>query len=455
MPSTEISLIPLYRKQKQAFYNDARIAVCEASTKAGKSVGGLTWSLERGINQYPGRDILWCAPIYPQAKIMYRRACRWLTRMNIAELWSKNDSELFIILPRNPKDGPGGHWWFKGADNPDSIYGPDYALAVMDEFTRAKEEAFFAVESTLTATGGPLRLIGNVKGRGNWGYRIARRAQTGEPGMHYSKITAYDAVAAGVLDPAVIESKKRTLPEHIFRELFLAEPSDDGGNPFGVQHIAACIDVDWHPVSDGRRVATPQGYTPHEGTPVAFGVDLARKQDWLVVIGLDDTGRVVTFDRWRGVPWEDSYRRIAALIGDSPTYVDSTGLGDVVLDRLQRMCPNVEGYLFTPLGKQKLMEGLSVAIQSHRIRFPDNEIRKELDTFEFEVKPTYTRYAAPEGCSDDCVCALALAVEMLGTQVPVEATLVNGKQPDIDAGKARELWELRRRREASDWDRGL
>jgi hypothetical protein len=33
--------------------------------------------------------------------------------------------------------------------------------------------------------------------------------------------------------------EQATLPEHVFRELYLAEPSDDEGNPFGLEAIAA------------------------------------------------------------------------------------------------------------------------------------------------------------------------------------------------------------------------
>jgi hypothetical protein len=37
-------------------------------------------------------------------------------------------------------------------------------------------------------------------------------------------------------------------------------------------------------------------------------------------------------------------------------------------------------------------------------------IRHELEAFEFQYTRTGVRYAAPEGLTDDAVCALALAV---------------------------------------------
>ena len=39
-----------------------------------------------------------------------------------------------------------------------------------------KEDAWIAIQSTLTATRVPVRIIGNVKGKKNWFYLLARRA---------------------------------------------------------------------------------------------------------------------------------------------------------------------------------------------------------------------------------------------------------------------------------------
>jgi hypothetical protein len=214
-----------------------------------------------------------------------------------------------------------------------------------------------------------------------------------EPNGHFERITWRDAVEAGVLDEEEIEDARRNLPELIFRELYEAVASDDGGNPFGEAHIRACI---------GPNLA--------DGPAVAFGVDLAKKQDYLVVIGLNDGGQVCSFDRWQGLPWRASIRRIHGIIGeDAPALVDSTGIGDPVLEELQEEHGNFRGYNFTQASKQRLMEGLAVSIQGHEIQFPEGPIVQELLRFEYELTRTGVRYSAPEGYNDDCVCSLALA----------------------------------------------
>jgi hypothetical protein len=71
------------------------------------------------------------------------------------------------------------------------------------------------------------------------------------------------------------------------------------------------------------------------------------------------------------------------------------------------------GLKFTSQSKRQLMEGLAVALQQQRIRYPDGPIVRELETFGYEYTRIGVWYCAPEGLHDDCVCALALAVMAL------------------------------------------
>jgi hypothetical protein len=134
---------------------------------------------------------------------------------------------------------------------------------------------------------------------------------------------------------------------------------------------------------------------------------LAKSQDWTVAIGLNIDGVVCRWDRWQG-PWEDTIRRLAGLI-DAPALVDSTGVGDPILEALQAAGVFAEGFQFTTRSKQDLMRGLQVAIQKREIRFPEGQILRELESFEYEYREHGVRYEAPTGLHDDCVMALALA----------------------------------------------
>ncbi|HEY4971583.1 MAG TPA: hypothetical protein VII35_16915 [Steroidobacteraceae bacterium] len=384
----------LYPKQFDAIFDDRRYSFIEASTKAGKTSGCIVWITEQAIHGRDGWNYWWIAPVSGQADIAFRRCLRAIPQ----ELRNENQTLKTITLIN------GAVIWFKSADKPDSLYGEDVYAAVMDEASRTKEDAWFAVRSTLTATRGPIRIIGNVKGRRNWFYQLARKAEKAEDASFgYHKITAIDAIAAHVLEKDEVDDARKVLPEAVFKELYLAEPSDDQGNPFGLKAIAKCVQ--------------PMTTAP----AVVHGLDFAKSQDWTVDCGLDEHGRLAKFLRMQ-TGWEQQVPILQASIGYTPTLADSTGVGDPIVERLQKKSGSkVEGYIFSSGSKQRLMEGLALAIQSGEVAFPDapegtlphdhpGHIRRELELFEYEYTRTGVRYSAPEGFHDDCVMALALAV---------------------------------------------
>ena len=365
------------------------------NTKAGKTSACIAWLTEQAFKGREGWNYWWIAPVSEQARIAFDRTRRALG----PDQCRAYQSPYRIALPTGPVI------WFKSGDKPDSLYGEDVHAAVIDEASRLKQDAWYALRSTLTKTRGPARIIGNVHGRKNWFYRMARQAEQGFPDYAYHRLVAHDAVAAGVLAKEEIDAARRELPEHVFRELYLAEASEDGGNPFGFDAI--------------RRCTVPIMY---QGTPAVFGVDLAKSVDWTVVIGMTREGYVCRFERWQHVPWEDTVNRILAIIGNTPALVDSTGVGDPIVEALVRRTHGhpdaehnqVEGYQFSGRSKQQLMEGLALAIQSGGITFPPGPIQMELEQFTYEMRGkegrfTGVAYSAPAGFHDDCVMALALA----------------------------------------------
>ena len=358
----------------------------EASTKTGKTVGCIVWLFEQAAQGKAGNNFWWVAPVSDQANIAFDRMRNYLPREGV---YTANLTSKVLTLAN------GARIWFKSADKPDSLYGEDVYAAVVDEASRVKDGAWHAVRSTLTATQGNVRIIGNVKGRKNWFYSLSRKAQSGEAGYHYSKLTAYDAVDAGVLKLEEVEDAKRTLPENVFRELYLAEPSEDGGNPFGISHINAIATL---PAPSGNSV-------------MVWGWDLAKSVDWTVGVGLDSRGQVTDFRRFQK-PWPETVQSIREATGEIPAIIDSTGVGDPILDHLQQGSQgNYHGFKFSSASKQQLMEGLAAAIQSAKIAIvKDSELHRELLEFEYEYTRGGVRYSAPQGQHDDCVCALALAV---------------------------------------------
>lgn len=251
-----------------------------------------------------------------------------------------------------------------------------------------------AIRPTLTDYRGDAWLFGTPHGRGDFSTLFAR----GENGTPEWKSHRARTIDNPFMDPEEVASAKRDMPAEAFAQEYEGVPAPDGGNPFDMTAIAECA---------GDIVP---------GVVEVWGIDLAKSHDWTVACGLNEAGSVARLDRWQG-DWRSTRERLVALIGETAAFVDSTGVGDPIVEDLQARCPMVEGYKFTGPSKQQLMEGLALAIQRRSIRFPNGWLRAELDAFRYEYTASGVRYSGPPGMNDDGVCALALSVHGLRSSV--------------------------------------
>ena len=371
----------LYDYQTNIIDSPARYTVTSASTKVGKTASHVVWLHEQALQGKLGYNYWWVAPVYKQADIAFTRL---KNQLSAKELYKFNNSNLTITTP------VGSIIHFKSGEKPDNLYGEDVYAAVMDEFTRMREAAWYAMRSTLTKTKGKCKFIGNARGKG-WGYKLGERAKNDDSGIwEFFKITAYDAVDAGLLDIAEIQDAQRTLPKEVFDELYLAIPSDNGTNPFGVPAIRNCI-------------------KPISNKPAScYGIDLAKSFDYTVIVGLDDDSNVCYFDRFQA-DWSVTKNKIMQLPKGIEKNIDATGVGDPIVEELQRLGSNVYGFKYSSQSKQQLMIGLQNAIQLGEVSILEGVMQDEMESFEFEYTRTGVKYNAPDGMHDDTVNALALA----------------------------------------------
>lgn len=417
----------LYEKQERAIFCDERYSVIEASTKSGKTIGCAIWLLEQAMfKEGNGTKIFrWIAPVNRQVEVAWKRF-QTLLEYFPGDGSSKKDfssDHVYKVWKDSPKTIKfinGSIIEFHTGDDPDPLYGEDVWATVIDEFTRCKEGVWEAVRSTHTYTQGPVRFIGNVKGRNNWGYKLARRAEQGLPNWQYEMITAWDAVRAGVLKAEEIVDAKNSMEDWKFSMLYECKPPPDGGNPFGIDHIRT-IAKEWD-TEDGLA----------EGDPVCWGWDVAESNNFTVGIGLNRDGEVCRFLRFQD-SWGQTADRIVAATGKNViAYVDTTGVGKGLKAMLEdRGAQNFKEFTFSGKSKQELMSDLAISVQNHEIAIPANSrIETEMETFEYEERRTYTRYTAPDGVHDDCVDSLALAVKRYNEmgRMPDDAAPVGGQQ---------------------------
>lgn len=143
-----------------------------------------------------------------------------------------------------------------------------------------------------------------------------------------------------------------------------------------------------------------------------MGVDVARKRDKtvIIVLKLGENGRphqIVQCKEMSKTAWEPIYELIeqnAKHYGNCPVLIDSTGLGDVVLENLQNRELNVDGYNMggnNSLKMNLLIKG-ATAIQGQLVQFPQiNELTNQLMYYDINDKRLQTDY----------VFAFCLAIE--------------------------------------------
>lgn len=387
----------MYPYQLAILNSQARFTVTLAATKCGKTASHIVWLFEQALQCKPNQSVWWVAPTFGQAKIAYERM---KVQISDRSFFKANETNLIITLVT------GGKIFFKTAEKPDNLYGEDVFAFVFDEFPRAREAAWFALRSTITSTGGKGKFIGNASSNKNWGTKLAMKAKGGDdPQFEYFVITAYDAANAGMRtkdgNPLIleIEAAKRDLPDRIFRSLYLAEVSEDGANPFGLKFIEQCC--------------VPE-ISKEES--ICYGIDLARKVDYVSIIGLDKLARLSHHHTFTKVGWTQTIDTIK-ILPNKPMAIDSTGIGDVVVADVEKVQTQVESVVLTQHSKQMLIEGLAVGIQGRKLMIADDgnpktgtgRIRHQLEQYEITYTATGIKYSAPEGEHDDDVVALALA----------------------------------------------
>lgn len=321
-----------------------------------------------------GNSVAYITPTYQLAKTFFNKLVKTIPFEN-------NKSDLTISFPND-----GSVMFFTG-ERLDNLRGRKFHLVIIDEgsFIPNLEDGWLnSIRPTLTDYKGRALFISTPKGK-NYFYSLFMKS--GESDWQSFKFTTYDNP---YIDTAEIDDARNQLPQAVFEQEYMANAMENASNPFGSNHINECV-------------------KPLSTNPVAYyGIDLAKSYDWTVIIGLDAQGNVAHFQRFQK-DWLQTKQTILQLEKTKPIVIDSTGVGDAITEDLQKHFSAMHGFKYTASSKQQLMEALASAIHQKEISFPDNEIKSELDVFEYQYTATGVRYNAPAGFHDDCVNALALA----------------------------------------------
>lgn len=370
----EVILPELHDNQYKVIKESERFNVLDCGRRWGKSVLATNLISETAINGYPAG---YFAPTYKLLEATFKEALNCLEPI----ISRKHDNQFIELIT-------GGCIEFWSLDNPNAGRSRKYKRAVIDEAAFVKElwEAWTkSIRPTLTDLKGDAWFMSTPRGKNDF-YKLYSRGLSGDKNW---KSWQMPTSTNPHIDINELEDAKRDLPESAYLQEYEALFSDNAANPFGTAYIRGAI----RPLS--------------KNTTQCYGVDLAKSHDWTVVIGLDMNGQVTEFHRWQS-DWGQTTRRIIDIVGQKPAFIDSTGVGNPIVEEICRTCKRAEGFVFTSTSKQQIMEGLANSIQKGEI-YILSEMVDELESFEFIYSKGGVKYSAPEGMHDDIVCALALA----------------------------------------------
>jgi len=305
----------------------------------------------------------------------------------------------------------------KSTTEPNSLLGEELDLEIVDEAARIPERIYhqYIYPTTISKSRDcRVYLISTPRGK-NWFQKRFYMLKEKKAAFHF---TTLDGVET---DEERLEEIRKTTPELLFRQEYLAEFVDEAGTVFrNLQEIILPQDRILRDVQPGHRYV--------------MGVDLAEAEDFTAIAIIDkNTNHVVHFDRFqkRDYPLQKEHIiQKARRYNNARVVIDATGIGRPVYEDLRRAGVFVEDFVFSGRSKEELIGKLIVFIEEKYVRIPDIPVLvEELKAFEYQYINPKTgenlkniKYGAPKGYHDDCVIALALAVWLLNPEKPVVKT---------------------------------
>ena len=366
-----IELPEAHINQTKILESTARFRVVMCGRRFGKSELS---QVEIISNALQGMNVAYITPTYKLAKTFFDKLIECVPFEN-------NKSDLVIHFPNM------GTVEFFTGERLDNLRGRKFHLVVIDEasFISDLQDGWLnSIRPTLTDYQGRALFLSTPRGK-NYFYSLYMKG--GQRDWESFKFTTYDNP---YIKTSEINDAKAQLPKAVFEQEYMANPMENAANPFGAEHINKCT------------------CNLSLNEPMFYGIDLAKSFDWTVIIGLDSEGKVCYFERFQK-DWLQTKETIKEIRKHKHIFIDSTGVGDAIVEDLQKYFNDMTGFKYTSTSKQQLMESLASSIHKKEIGFPEGAIKDELEIFEYLFTSTGVRYSAPAGFHDDCVNALALA----------------------------------------------
>ena len=365
------------RQDKHKYY------VLNIGRQFGKTMLGINSMLDWCIND-KGCHIAWVTPIYKQGKKVFDEFEKATLSSGLFEY---NKTDLTI-------KGFGSTISFFSGERPDNIRGNTFDYLIMDEIAFSRPELWDEVLSaTVLVKGKKVLFISTPKGKNHF-YKYSLQHNYDDR-WKYFHFTSYDNP---MIDSKDLDERRRSLPDHIFRQEYLAEFIDNNSGLF--RNVKANI-IEYKAEQD----------------ELYGGLDIGRADDYTVLTIINRYNEMVYCNRWRHDEWNNIINKVAAVINEyqCQTYVEVNNQGDVFYEMLQGKCYDlIDSFVTTSKTKPIMIEDLALAFEQNNIKILNEQyLIDELEAFTYiyNERTRGVQYSAPQGMHDDSVMSLALAYQ--------------------------------------------
>jgi len=364
MQTIRIDLPRPHTGQRKVLGSKARFRVLMCGRRWGKSLISKQYTITEALD---GKINAYITPNYSLAKVFFDEIAKIIPN----EVATINKSDLVF------KFVTGGEIRFFTGERLDNLRGLKFHNVIIDEacYIPNLEDAWNnAIRPTLTDYQGRALFISTPRGK-DFFYRLYLRS--GEKDFESFKYTTYDNPFINDIE---IDDAKRTLPDHVFRQEYLAEFVDGGASLFPELQI------------DNNAIPSINTYG---------GLDVGRADDYTVLSIFNDVGKQVFIKRWRQMDWSSIIREVVIELNrfKPQLMIEINGVGDPIFEQVQKA---YDGYVYpfqtNSKSKQDIIEQMIVANNNKEFSILNEAwLVSEFNvfTYEYNVKTRNVRYAAP------------------------------------------------------------
>jgi len=382
---------PKQREIHEALETDIKYCIVSIGRQFGKTLFAENQAVKWGLENKNWK-IGWISPTYKQAKKVFKEIAKALA--DCIYVIGVNRGDLVIEFNN------GSVIQFYSAEAYDSIRGETFDALICDEFAFFKPEAWNEVlKATVLVRGKKVLILSTPKGKNQF-YNLFNLAQHNQNYISF-RGSSYDNP---FIDPAEIREAERNLPDHVFKQEYLAEFLDNGSSVF--RNIKECIKTS---------VNTSSLYA---------GIDLGRSDDYTVLTICDSNNIEVYSERWRHMEWSSIINNIVTQLNKyrPNTLVESNGAQDAIFEQIRNKVSynknSIQPFVTTSKSKQNIVEDLIVKFENKDIGIIGHEWQVnelEVFTYEYNLKTRAIKYSAPVGLHDDYVMSRAICNHALKT----------------------------------------